>query len=173
MTKPQGIVVVVHEAIDREKDAAALYLALAKAVADAKAKNVLIHLASDELRHLDRLERHLVSVLAGREGVLPRSGLADAIAVRLSESASLAMPDASELSRADEVRILAIALDRELEANLLYVGLAESAGPGEARELFLSLAKEEETHAGILRAEIDAIGRNGFWFDMQEFTMEK
>jgi hypothetical protein len=25
----------------------------------------------------------------------------------------------------------------------------------------------------ILRAEIDSIGQNGFWFDMQEFTMEK
>jgi rubrerythrin len=169
----QGIVVVVHTAIDREKEAAALYLALARTVADAKAKNVLIHLASDELGHLDRLERHLVSVLAGKEGVLPRSGLADAIAARLSESSSLAMPDPSELTRADEVRILEIALDRELEANLQYVGMAESAGPGEARELFLSLAKEEETHARILRAEIDAIGRSGFWFDMQEFTMEK
>ena len=173
MTKPHGIVTVIHTAMDREKEAAALYLALAKAVADAKAKNVLIHLASDELGHLDRLERHLVSVLAGKEGVLPRSGLAEAIAVRLSESSSLTMPDASELTRADEVRILEIALDRELEANLLYVGMAESAGPGEARELFLSLAREEETHARILRAEIDAIGRSGFWFDMQEFTMEK
>jgi len=25
----------------------------------------------------------------------------------------------------------------------------------------------------ILKAEIDSIGQNGFWFDMQEFTMEE
>ncbi len=38
--------------------------------------------------------------------------------------------------------------------------------------MFLSLAKEEELHMKILQAEIDSISQSGFWFDMQEFTME-
>jgi rubrerythrin len=41
------MVSIVHRAIDRERDAINVYLGLAKIVTDVKAKNVLIHLASD------------------------------------------------------------------------------------------------------------------------------
>ena len=56
---------------------------------------------------------------------------------------------------------------------MIYIDLAARAVSPEAKEMFLSLAKEEERHMKILRAEIDSIGRNGFRFDMQEFTMEQ
>lgn len=173
MAKSPEIVIVVHKAIDREKDAIRLYLELAKAVRDPKAKNVLIHLASDEVGHLDKLERHLTSILSGKDWVLPRAGIRDALAAQLTESAGSAFPSASELARADEVRILELAVDREITANREYVEMAGSAESDAAREMFLALAKEEEMHARILRAEVDSIGQNGFWFDMQEFTMEK
>jgi rubrerythrin len=161
--------------MDREKDAAGLYLKFAAAVSDLKAKNVLIHLAKDEVGHLDRLERHLVRAIAGKgkERLQAAADLADAMAARLDEGPPLTIPSASELVRADEIRILDLALQLELEANRRYIDLAASAAPGEGKEIFLSLAKEEETHAKILRAEIDSIGQNGFWFDIQEFTMEQ
>jgi len=53
------------------------------------------------------------------------------------------------------------------------VNIAKSVQTAETKEMFLSLAKKEEMHARILRAEVDAIGQSGFWFDMQEFTMEQ
>ena len=173
MTKPSGIIGVVHAAMDREKDAAALYLRLAGAVADPTGKNVLIHLASDEVGHLDKLERHLVAVLSGKKGMLPVADLADAMAARLAEGPGIDFPAEADFTRADEVRVLELALDRELEANRLYIEMAESAGSEADREVFLALAREEDLHARILRAEVDSIGRNGFWFDMQEFTMEQ
>ena len=173
MTKPSGIIGVVHAAMDREKDAAALYLRLAGAVADPKGKNVLIHLASDEVGHLDKLERHLVAVLSGKKGMLPVADLADAMAARLAEGPRIDFPAEADFARADEIRVLELALDRELEANRLYIEMAESAGSEADREMFLALAREEDLHARILRAEVDSIGRNGFWFDMQEFTMEQ
>ena len=77
------------------------------------------------------------------------------------------------LAKADEIRILEIAVEREIVANRTYLEMAASAQSAVAKEMFLALAKEEETHAKILRAEVDSIGRNGFWFDMQEFTMEQ
>jgi rubrerythrin len=160
-------------AIDREKDAAALYLRLAKTVKDPKGKNVLIHLASDEVGHLDKLERHLIAILSGKEGLLSVTDLADAMAARLAESSKRLFPAEADVARTDEVRILDLALELELEANRWYIELAETAGSEAARGMFLSLAKEEAVHASILRAEIDSIGENGFWFDMQEFTMEK
>ena len=173
MAKSSEIVVVVHKAIDREKDAIALYLQLAKAVKDPKAKNVLINLASDEVGHLDKLERHLTSILAGKDWVLSRSEVRDAMAAQLTESAKFVFPGAAELARADEIRILELAVEREIVANRQYLEMAGSAESAAAREMFVALAKEEETHAKILRAEVDSIGQSGFWFDMQEFTMEQ
>ena len=174
MKGSETVVVVVHKAIDREKDAVSLYLKLAKAVKDPKAKNVLISLATDEVGHLDKLERHLTSILAGEKGLLPKaSEVLDAMAARLTESSKFVFPSAAELARADEVRILELAVEREIVANRTYLDMASAAGSGAAKEMFLALAKEEETHAKILRAEVDSIGRNGFWFDMQEFTMEQ
>ncbi|MBP2669688.1 MAG: rubrerythrin domain protein [Deltaproteobacteria bacterium] len=172
--KGSEIVVVVHKAIDREKDAISLYLKLAKAVKDPKAKNVLINLATDEVGHLDKLERHLTSILSGKEGLLPSaSEVRDAMAAQLTESSKFVFPSAAELAKADEIRILEIAVEREIVANRTYLEMAASAQSAVAKEMFLSLAKEEETHAKILRAEVDSIGQNGFWFDMQEFTMEQ
>jgi rubrerythrin len=172
--KGSEIVVVVHKAIDREKDAISLYLKLAKAVKDPKAKNVLINLASDEVGHLDKLERHLTSILSGKEGLLPNaSEVRDAMAAQLTESSKFVFPSAAELAKADEIRVLEIAVEREIVANRMYLEMAASAQSAVAKEMFLALAKEEETHAKILRAEVDSIGRNGFWFDMQEFTMEQ
>ena len=174
MKGSETVVVVVHKAIDREKDAVSLYLKLAKAVKDPKAKNVLISLATDEVGHLDKLERHLTSILAGKKGLLPKaSEVLDAMAARLTESSKFVFPSAAELARADEVRILELAVEREIVANRTYIEMASAAGSGAAKEMFLALAKEEETHSKILRAEIDSIGKNGFWFDMQEFTMEQ
>jgi rubrerythrin len=172
--KGSEIVVVVHKAIDREKDAISLYLKLAKAVKDPKAKNVLINLASDEVGHLDKLERHLTSILSGKEGLLPKaSEVLDAMAAQLSESSKFVFPSAAELAKADEIRILEIAVEREIVANRSYLEMAASAQSAVAKEMFLALAKEEEMHAKILRAEVDSLGQNGFWFDMQEFTMEQ
>ena len=172
--KGSEIVVVVHKAIDREKDAISLYLKLAKAVKDPKAKNVLISLATDEVGHLDKLERHLTSILSGKEGLLPRaSEVLDAMAAQLTESSKFVFPSAAELAKADEIRILEIAVEREIVANRTYLEMAASAQSAVAKEMFLSLAKEEEMHAKILRAEVDSIGQKGFWFDMQEFTMEQ
>ena len=164
----------MHKAIDREKDAISLYLKLAKAVKDPKAKNVLINLATDEVGHLDKLERHLTSILSGKEGLLPKaSEVLDAMAAQLTESSRFVFPSATELAKADEIRILEIAVEREIIANRTYLEMAASAQSAVAKEMFLALAKEEEMHAKILRAEVDSIGQNGFWFDMQEFTMEQ
>ena len=72
-----------------------------------------------------------------------------------------------------EINILSVAVQREIIANKFYLDLAAAEKNPEAKEMFLSLANEEELHRKILQAEIDSIGQSGFWFDMQEFTMEK
>ncbi|MBM2828503.1 MAG: rubrerythrin domain protein, partial [Actinobacteria bacterium] len=103
----------------------------------------------------------------------PRAGEAEAVAAVFTKSAKLEKIDYGKLARADEIQILEIAIDKEIAANKTYLDMAKGAATKEAKEMFLALAKEEDMHARILRAEVDSIGRNGFWFDMQEFTMEQ
>ncbi|MBE0606723.1 MAG: ferritin family protein [Deltaproteobacteria bacterium] len=167
------MVAIVHRAIDRERDAINLYLGLAKIVADVNAKNVLIHLASDEVGHMAKLEKHLISVLRGKDWVIERADLVEAMAEQISQPSVLEKFDAKELAKADTVQVLRFAIDREIEATRFYLEMAERSKKDSAKEMFLSLAKEEELHEKILRAEVDSIGQNGFWCDMQEFTMEQ
>src|SRR3970040_2150672 len=75
--------------------------------------------------------------------------------------------------RLQMAKSLGIAVQRESVANKFYLDLAAKEKSTEAKEMFLSLAKEEELHMKILQAEIASIGQSGFWFDMQEFTMEQ
>jgi len=172
--KTSEAVAIIHRGIYREKDAISTYIKFAKAVKDPKAKNVLINLADDEVGHLNKLEKHLLNLIKGQPWLLPKAEEIDAVAAVFSTSA---YPDldirVEELGKVDEIRILEIAVQREIVANKFYLDLAAKEKSTEAKEMFLSLAKEEELHMKILRAEIDSIGQNGFWFDMQEFTMEQ
>jgi rubrerythrin len=172
--KTSEAVAIVHRGINREKEAISTYIRFAKAVRDPKAKNVLINLAGDEVGHMTKLEKHLMAVLKGQPWVLPNAGEIDAVAaVFTAEGYQPIEIAATDLAKADVLRILELAVEREVVANRFYLDLAAKASSSEAKEMFLSLAKEEELHMKILRAEIDAIGKTGFWFDMQEFTMEQ
>ncbi len=171
MQAPENIV-ILHRAIDREKEAIAGYLRLARISRDMNAKNVLINLASDEVGHMNKLEAHLAAILQGKSWVLPKADEAE-VAALLTPSAKLEEIDEGKLAKADEIRFLEIAIDKEIKANRFYLDMADQSKTEEVREMFLALAKEEDMHAKILQAEIDSIGHNGFWFDMQEFTMEQ
>jgi len=171
--KTSEMVAIIHRGIYREKDAINTYIQLAKRVKDPKAKNVLINLAADEVGHMTKLERHLMSLLKGQPWLLPQAEEIREVQAVFEGSAydNLELRD-EDLAKADEIKILQVAVEREIVANQFYLGLAEKAKDEAAKKMFLSLAKEEELHMKILKAEIDSIGQNGFWFDMQEFTME-
>jgi rubrerythrin len=171
--KTSDAVAIIHRGIYREKDAIRAYVKFAKVVKDPKAKNVLINLADDEVGHLTKLEKHLMNIIRKQPWLLPKADEIDAVAAVFATSAYQDKEIREEdLVDVDEVKILSLAVDREIIANKYYLGLAEKADDPEAKEMFLSLAKEEEMHMKILQAEIDSIGQSGFWFDMQEFTME-
>jgi rubrerythrin len=172
--KTSEAVAIIHRGIYREKEAISAYIKFAKAVKDPKAKNVLINLADDEVGHMTKLEKHLMNILKGQPWLLPKAEEIEAVAAVFTSSGYPAMEvRMKDLGKVDEIRILEIAVEREIIANKFYLDLAAKAHSPEAKEMFLALAKEEELHMKILRAEIDSIGQNGFWFDMQEFTMEK
>ena len=172
--KTSEAVAIIHRGIYREKDAIRAYIKFAKVVKDPKAKNVLINLADDEVGHLTKLEKHLMNIIRKQPWLLPKPEEIEAVARVFSLSAYEDKEIREEdIGNVDEVEILKIAVEREIIANKYYLDLAAKADAPEAKEMFLSLAKEEEMHMKILQAEIDSIGQSGFWFDMQEFTMEE
>jgi len=171
--KTSEMVAIIHRGIYREKDAISAYIRLAKRVKDPKAKNVLINLAADEVGHMTKLEKHLMSLLKGQPWLLPQAEEIREVQAVFEGSAyeNLDIKD-EDLAKADEIKILNVAVEREIVANKFYLDLAEKTKSEEAKKMFLSLAKEEELHMKILKAEIDSIGQSGFWFDMQEFSTE-
>ena len=171
--KTSEMVAIIHRGIYREKDAISAYIQLAKRVKDPKAKNVLINLAADEVGHMTKLEKHLMSLLKGQPWLLPHAAEIREVQAVFEGSAyeNLDIKD-EDLAKADEIKILNVAVEREIVANKFYLDLAEKTNSEDAKKMFLSLAKEEELHMKILKAEIDSIGQSGFWFDMQEFSTE-
>ncbi len=173
LMKTSEMVAIIHRGIYREKDAISAYIQFAKRVKDPKAKNVLINLAADEVGHMTKLEKHLMSLLKGQPWLLPKAEeIREVQAVFEGKAYDTLDITEEDLAKADEIKILNIAVEREVIANKFYLELAEKAKTEEAKKMFLSLAKEEELHMKILKAEIDSIGQHGFWFDMQEFSME-
>src|SRR3970282_1635314 len=100
----QEMVSIVHRAIDRERDAINVYLGLAKIVTDVKAKNVLIHLASDEVGHMTKLEKHLISVLRGKDWVIERADLVEEMSVQVSQPFVLEKIDRRNGATAETMR---------------------------------------------------------------------
>jgi rubrerythrin len=104
--------------------------------------------------------------------VIPPTEEVEPVAAVMTKSARLETIDPGKLARADEIQILEIAIDKEIAANRSYLDLARNASSKEAKEMFLALAKEEDLHARILKAEVDSRAER-ILSDMQEFTMEQ
>src|SRR3970282_2584867 len=119
--KTAEAVASIHRGIYREKDAISAYIKFAKAVKDPKAKNVLINLADDEVGHLNKLEKHLMSLLKGKPWVLPKAEEIEAVAAVFHSSAYADLePRPREIAKFDEVKILTLGVQRELVAKKFY-----------------------------------------------------
>src|SRR3989337_3793789 len=112
--KTAEAVAIIHRGIYREKDAISAYIKFAKAVKDPKAKNVLINLADDEVGHLNKLEKHLMSLLKGQPWVLPKAEEIEAVAAVFHSSAYADLDLRPEdIAKFDEGKILKLAVQRE------------------------------------------------------------
>jgi rubrerythrin len=85
------------------------------------------------------------------------------------KDASLQQTDKASVG---DLEALKIALAHEENARLFYLEQAERTDNLLARKFFTDLAAVEQKHYDILQAEIQFIQKDGFWFDMMEFTLE-
>lgn len=73
--------------------------------------------------------------------------------------------------RSDEVALLKQALQLEVETGNFYRKMVKELD-GDGRKLFERFVEIEEGHEAIVDAELNAVSGRGFWFDMQEFSLE-
>lgn len=70
-----------------------------------------------------------------------------------------------------EISLLKRAREVEMETSQFYRKMMTDLNE-EGREFFSRFVEIEEGHLALVEAEIDALNRAGFWFDMSEFDLE-
>lgn len=158
-------------AYEAEKEGMRSYLQFAKETGVSGGKDMFIQLALDEVDHMEIIQQFMEKTLMGQTftSVEVPPG-------RLSKI----MPDVQDASRqkidkasVSDEQALKIAMEQEIKAKEFYLAEAAKAEDAAVKEMFEKLAGVEQKHYDILKAELDFMMEDGFWFDAMEFSLEK
>ncbi len=161
----------IKMAIVFEKKVRDLYFEASAQLARQECRKVLEVLAHEEQRHVDYLEFKLNEWLStGRLN-------ADAIDTVIPSKEKIAQGSRevgnrlAVENRDSELQILGRALEVETETSDFYRKMVDTMEL-DARKMFARFLEIETGHLAIVEAEIDAVQKMGFWFDMPEFNLE-
>ena len=159
------------EAMQFENDGYHHYTTAAQRTEDPKARQMFGQLAEDELGHLNILEKELDNLMAGQKWVKAKFQPSDIeeILPHLSSSKDLVQ---SGQGSPDDLSALNLALEMERKAVNFYKREGQKTEDKNARAMYTRLAEMEEAHYNLIQAELDHIKDVGFWFGIQEFTLE-
>ena len=130
---------IIERAINLEEDSYSLYTHASQRVKDPGAKAGLGELAEEEKKHKAKLEEMLAgnldrAISAGRRAKVKDLKIGDPLEAKpLTERSSLQ-------------DVLAVAIKREEATGAFYSQMASLVEPGQARDLFEMLSKEETKH---------------------------
>lgn len=144
----------LEEAIYREIGAHNLYGAISSKIVNPHGKEKFRNIAEDEQRHREKLESWYRELFhqpfrASREKI---------------KDSEIGNVQLNRKAGAEEA--LDIAMDAEMRANEFYSTQAEKVENEDLKELYLTLAEEEEGHYNLLLAEKNALAGGFYWFDM-------
>ena len=109
-------------------------------------KSLMTLLSAQEEEHRKKLAR----LLLGKIDVLPE------MSGTLKTEENLLLTPVTEFP--DLKKAISFAITAEKSAQSMYLGLSKKVAPGDAKSLFLTLAKEEKTHESLLIAERKKLG---------------
>jgi len=157
-------------AIEAEKKSLHNYLQFGLKTDDVSGKNMFIRLASDEFEHMSILERQSSSIQECGDWLKLEIATSDVemIIPRLQDKDVKIRGTRGQ----DQVSALHTALALEKRAHDFYLTQVKATHDQNAREMYQRLAEMEEAHYELIQAEIDSISRTGFWFGLQEFSLE-
>jgi len=169
--KGLNIEAAIKTAIQYEKRVVTVYEDAARTSLDPTGKRVFEALAQEEKKHVEYLEAKLAEWK--RTGHVKAAELNTVVPSRerIEEGVKKLQGRVATPARESEVRLLKRALDIEVETSRFYEKVVEEL-PSEGRKLFERFVEIEVGHQAIVQAEMDSVSGLGFWFDMQEFSME-
>ncbi|NQT34098.1 ferritin family protein [bacterium] len=133
---------ILDYAIEREEEAAELYVYLAEKMERPYMKEVFLDFAHEE-------EQHKKKLIGIKEGKLTAPAVVKVIDLKISDH----LVDIKLGDDLDYQQALVIAMKREKNAFKLYLDLSEKVADDNLRNIFLMLAQEEARHK--LRFEIE------------------
>lgn len=163
----------IQTAIEFEKKVLNVYKDAGKKIADPVGQRVFQQLAKEEAGHVAYLQSRLTEWQ--KSGHIDLEELRTVVPnkERIAEGQKrIAKSMRGKRGAATEVEHLQRALATEKETSAFYRRMVSELS-GERQEMFARFLEIEEGHVAIVQAEIDAVGGFGFWFDMQEFDLEK
>ncbi len=161
----------IKTALQYERRVVTVYEEAAKGSLDPTGKRVFATLVEEEKKHVEYLESRLREWKA--TGRLEPVALSSVVppAARIEEGIGKLKSRVATKAKETEVRLLKRALDVEVETSRFYEGVVKELPP-EGRQLFERFVEIEHGHQAIVQAEMDSVSGSGFWFDVQEFTMD-
>ena len=160
----------LETALEAEKIGLINYLNFAYQTKDETGKNMFLRLAMDEFEHMRILERQ-ARRLQQEECFLPVT-----IEPSTIEKLVPKLPEKDLRIRGkqgiDQLAALRTALALEDQAIKFYRTQGQASQDLNAKTMYSRLVEMEQAHYEILQAEIDAIEKTGFWFNLREFSLE-
>jgi rubrerythrin len=132
-------------AIDKEEDAAMLYINLADRAESAAMRSTLMELAAMEKGHAAKL------LNVRKSGDLTRAG-GKVLDLKIADY----LVDVEPTADMDYQKVLTIAIKREQASQNLYADLAAAADDRELKDLMMALSQEEAEHKFRFETEYDA-----------------
>lgn len=162
----------IKTAIEYETKVRDVYKDAADNAADSTGQMVFQTLAREEQYHLDYLNERLnewqktgkISVEKVKTLVPPQD--------IIDENVQKLNKQLAKKSNDKELQMLNKALKVEEETSAFYKSLVDKIS-GDGQKMFARFVEIEEGHQAIVKAEIDALSGSGFWFDFNEFSLEK
>jgi len=173
---PEGFTLeeAIKTAIEYETKVRDVYKEAQQQLDDAKGKQVMGALSSEEQGHLDYLNSRLTEW--EKTGSLSVEDLDTHIPSKemISEKTQV-LKDTVKVSEDDkrhdmEITMLRKALALEEETSSFYKKMVSELSE-EGQQLFARFVEIEEGHLAIVQAELDYISGPGYWFDIREFDL--
>jgi rubrerythrin len=163
----------IETAIQIEKDGQAFYAEAAKQTDDPNGKKMFQSLARDEAAHLRLFEDTRGALIEKGDWLSPE----EVAAISPGEfDRPPIFPKGGEIKAMEiperELSALRWGIEAEEASIAFYSEQMNRTEDPDGKAMYAYLVEQEEGHRTILQGEYDYLNRTGFWFGIQEFSME-
>ncbi len=159
----------IREAIILEINGRKFFHHAAEVTHHPKGKKMFLHLAEEEVKHLEIFGKMFNKILGGSEwkkDLIPDDVTGEAPLVeKLKESLK-------QEERKGDVEALRIGMELESNAIKFFQEAAAATDDPAAKKIFLEISEEEKFHYDLLQAQYDSVTGSGFWLGSAEFQMD-